>query len=109
MQLLERAVLGVRCPGENVQHLGGAGLDRLFDVVPEHLAAQQLREIAPYAVALVGELQRKPQGKFIVLRIGVAQQQGVPCWFDRRGFGHTTSLMPDGAALQEWQFALMAA
>ena len=72
MQLLERAVLGVRCPGENIKHLDRAGLNHLFDIVPEHLAAQQLRKIAPYAVALVRELQRKPQGEFIVFRIGVA-------------------------------------
>ena len=91
MQLLERAVLGVRCPREDVEHLDSAGFDHLFDIVPEHLAAQQLREIAPYAVALVRQLQRQPQREFIVFGIGMAQQQGVALLCDLYAFSHRVS------------------
>jgi hypothetical protein len=53
-------------------------------------------------------LQRKPHGEFIVFRIGVAQQQGIPCWC-APPVSHASSLVLTDAALQGWQFALMAA
>jgi hypothetical protein len=67
-------LIAIRCPGENIQHLSGAGFDHLFDIVPDHFSAKQLRKIAPYAITLVRQLQRQPQREFIVLGIGVAQE-----------------------------------
>ena len=94
--------------GHTTEVRPGKGLS-FFDIIPEHLAAQEFRKIAPHAVTLVRQLQRKPQCKFIVFGIGVAQKQGVPCLRGLRLLRHTSSLVLADAALQGWHFAFMAA
>lgn len=51
-----------------------------LNVVPESLAAEKLREIAPHRVTLPRQLKGEPTRDKIVLGIGVAEKQHVPAW-----------------------------
>jgi hypothetical protein len=77
MQLAKRAIFRVGSSGKNVEHLGSAMPNHILDLVPDHLAAKQLCEVAPHLVAVVCELQREPQREFVIFRVGVTKKQCV--------------------------------
>ena len=73
----ERAVAAIGGPRENEEDFYGAFADHTLDVIPKYLAAKQLCQIAPDAIAFLRELKGQPQRELIVVGVRVAHEQNV--------------------------------